>query len=264
MIYCNDMPPRRGRDPARWRAQCLRRNRHGVGGVGLARSSGEAYGALSMWRLFIDMGGRMVRRLALILLAAGLTGCASTIAARVTSFQQWPQDTMGATYRIVATPDQQNNLEFQNYADMVRAAIGPVGLVEAGGNVSARFDVHIEYGNPVEKRWVQRYNDPYWDGWGFNPFFGGVYSGYRGWGWGSGIYVTPSVVTVPIEVYKNTLTITIIDNQNNGAEVYRSTALNMSDADNLALVMPYLAQAVFDGFPGNNGQVREVRYRVGK
>jgi len=25
--------------------------------------------------------------------------------------------------------------------------------------------------------------------------------------------------------------------------------------------MPYLMQALFDNFPGNNGQVREVRYR---
>src|SRR5699024_4135389 len=107
---------------------------------------------------------------------------------------------------------------------------------------------------------VQRYRDPYMDGWGFSPFFGGVYGGRGGWGWGSGIYMAPSVVNVPIEVYRNTLTITIKDNENHGMEVYRSSAVNVSDTDKLAATMPYLSQAVFDGFPGNNGQVREVRY----
>lgn len=70
----------------------------------------------------------------------------------------------------------------------------------------------------------------------------------------------PAVTATPIEVYKNTLTITIRDNQNSGIEVYRSSAVSMSEINDLTSVMPYLAQAVFDSFPGNNGQVREVRY----
>jgi len=207
-----------------------------------------------------EYSGRAARFLALWFVLFGLTACGSTISARVTSFEQWPDNVMGQTYHIVSTPEQRNDLEFQTYADMVRAAIGPTGLVEAASSDAARFNVHIDYGNPVEKRWVQRYRDPYWDGWGFNPFFGGVYGGRGGWGWGSGIYVSPSVVNVPVQVYKNTLTVTIVDNQNDGAEVYRSSAVNLSEADDLASVMPYLAQAVFDGFPGNNGEVREVRY----
>lgn len=142
---------------------------------------------------------------------------------------------------------------------MIRAAIGPTGLVEAMAGSAPRFDVHISYDNPVTQTWVQRYNDPYLnDGWGFGPAFGGYYGGYRGWG--GGIYMTPSVSNVPVDVYKNTLTVTIKDNRNHGAEVYRSSAVNVSAGENLLQVMPYLAQAVFDGFPGNNGQVREVEY----
>lgn len=213
-----------------------------------------------MWRSGYQYSFRILRNLALFVCIFALGGCASTIAARVTSYQHWPDDAVGATYRIASTPQQDNNLEFQSFADMIRAAIGPIGLVEAGAAETARFDVEIDYGSPVEKRWVQRYRDPYWDGWGFNPFFSGIYGGYGGWGWGSGIYMGPSTVNVPVEIYKNTLTVTIRDNQNGGHEVYRSSAVNISEGDNLAVVMPYLAQAVFDGFPGNNGQVREVRY----
>jgi len=192
-----------------------------------------------------------------------LAGCASTLSARVTSYQQWPADAQDATYRIVPSTSQINNLEFQSIADMVRASIGPTGLVEARSGAAARFDVHIDYDNAMTQTWVQRYNDPYLnDGWGFGPAFGGYYGGYRGWG--GGIFMSPSVSNIPVEVYKNTLTITIRDNQNKGTEVYRSSAVNVSSTDNLLQVMPYLAQAVFDSFPGNNGQVREVTYERGR
>ncbi len=188
-----------------------------------------------------------------------IAGCASTLSARVTSYQHWPANVEGQTYRIVPSSSQMNNLEFQSFADMLRASIGPTGLVEARAGQSARFDVSISYGNPVSQAWVQRYNDPYlYDGWGFGPAFGAYYGGYGGWG--GAMYVTPSVQNVPVEVYKNTLTVVITDNQNHGAEVYRSSAVNVSTYDSLAQAMPYLAQAVFDGFPGNDGEVREITY----
>lgn len=212
-----------------------------------------------MLHAWFDRSLAVVRHVALVAAVGMLGGCASTISARVTSYEQWPAGVQGQTYRIVANERQKNNLEFQSYADMIRASIGPTGLVEATGNAPARFDVSIDYANPVTQSWVQRYNDPYLnDGWGFGPAFGGYYGGYGGWG--GGIWMAPSVVNVPVEVYRNSLTVMIKDNQNHGIEVYRCTAVNTSSTDNLAVVMPYLAQAVFDGFPGNNGQVREVNY----
>lgn len=188
-----------------------------------------------------------------------VAGCASTLSARVTSYEKWPANAQGQLYRIVPSASQQNNLEFQSVADTVRAAIGPTGLVEAQAGNAARFNVAISYDNPVSQTWVQSNYDPYMDGWGFGPAFGGYYGGYRGWG--GGMYFSPAYRNVPVEVYKNTLMVVITDNQNHGAEVYRSSAVNLSSSDNLAQAIPYLAQAVFDGFPGNNGQVREVTYQ---
>ena len=181
-----------------------------------------------------------------------LVGCASTLSARVTTFQQWPADAQGASYRIV--PPAGDPLETQTYSDMIRAAIGRTGLVEAQA-AQARFDVHYEYGVSTSQEWVQRFHDPYFDG--FGPWgWGGYYGGYRGWG--GGLYYTPSVVNVPVRVESNSLTVTIKDNQRQGAQVYKSTAVSTSGS--LVEVMPYLAQAVFDGFPGNNGQVRNITY----
>lgn len=186
-----------------------------------------------------------------------LAGCASTLSARVTTFQKWPAQSQGQTYRIVPGANQTNNLEYQTFADTIRAAIGPTGLVEARSGQPARFDLSFEYSNPAAVAWVQSYGDPYFYN-GFGPAWGGYYGMRRGWG--GGVVVMPSTVTVPVSIYKNTLEVTIRDNQNHGAEVYRSTAVSASGGDDLPAAMPYLARAVFEGFPGNNGQTRDITY----
>ena len=185
------------------------------------------------------------------LVALLLSGCVSTISARVTSYQRWPGNVQGQTYRIVPDAAQRNNLQFQSFADMLRAAIGPTGLVESHTG-SARFDVGFTYSSTQAQAWVQRYAPA--------PYYGPGWGGYYG-PWGPGYYYGgPAMVEVPVPAYRNTLTVTIRDMNNHGAEVYRSSAVSMSGSNDLPLLMPYLARAVFDGFPGNDGQVRDINY----
>lgn len=199
--------------------------------------------------------GRVLFAAVVLMLAAG---CASSLSARVTTYQQWPGITVGDTYKFEAPAGKGATLEYQTFEDMVRAAIGRTGLAEAQPGTTPRFIVSFDYGNPVTQTWVQQYADPYpYMYGGFGPAFG-PWGYYRGWG--GGVFYSPPVQTVPVQVFKNTLTVTIRDNQQSGAEVYRSSAVNVSTSENLTMVMPYLAQAVFDGFPGNNGQVREITY----
>jgi hypothetical protein len=199
------------------------------------------------------VGPRAVLALASLLVLASCT-VIPTWSARVTSYQQWPPDAVGKTYRIVPEHGQPGNLQFQTFADMVRANIGRTGLVEAAPGQRARFDVSLEYGNPVTNTWTQQYADPYFYN-GYGPW-GGYYRG-----WGGGAYYAPPVVNVPVQVYNNFLTVIIRDSARGNVEVYRSGAQSESPRDNLLVVMPYLARAVFDGFPGNNGQVRVVQYQ---
>src|SRR3546814_735370 len=137
---------------------------------------------LAGWWHRVGAIGRVVALLALSMLA----GCASSLSAQVTRYQQWPGDAVGATYRIDASDAQKGNLQFSAYADMVRAAIGATGMVEAVGSAAPRFDVSLEYGNPVEQVWVQRSPDPFYGGgfygfkrrafgWGFSPMYGWPY-----------------------------------------------------------------------------------------
>lgn len=109
--------------------------------------------------------------LALSLTVAVLSGCAAPpVSARVTSFQHWPSGVEGQTYRFVeASPEQKNNLEYLSYRDMVRAAIGVTGLVEAPEGERARFDVLFRYSTSSTQQLIRQPFQP-------QPFFyGGVH-----------------------------------------------------------------------------------------
>jgi hypothetical protein len=215
-----------------------------------------------MYGIKLSPSWRFVQALALLLLVGILGGCATTqsVSARVTSFQDWPANAAGQRYRFVAAdPSQNNNLEYQNFQDMVRSGISPTGLVEAQAGQPARFDVSFRYGVTQTQVNVRRAYDPYFYG-GYGPgFYGGRYLGGP---WGG--YWGPDWVDVPTVAYRNALTVEIRDASQGGKEVYRATAYSVSENDRLLRVMPYLVRAIFDNFPANNGSEREVRYTVGR
>lgn len=201
-------------------------------------------------------------RLMSLAFAVLTTACAApSWSAKLTRYQQWPAVTSGDTYYIKFSPDKSSNLQDQSFADSVRAAIGVTGLVQAQDLKSARFVVQMDYGNPQEQSWVPQFADSF-----YGPSAWGIGRGYYAPndGWGGGFFYSPNVVNVPVTVYKNYLNVIITDNQNSNAEVYRATAVSYSHSDNLDQQMPFLSQAIFDGFPGNNGQVIDIRYPLPK
>lgn len=201
-------------------------------------------------------------RLAALGLVALATGCAApSWSAKLTRYQQWPAQTNGETYRLMSTDAQRGNLQYQSFADSVRAAIGVTGLVEAQAGAPARFVVEIDYGNPQEQSWVPQYADSF-----YGPMGWGMGRGYfaPNDGWAGGFFYSPPVVNVPVTLYRNYLNVVIRDNRQQQAEVYRATAVSYSQSDNLAVQMPFLSQAIFDGFPGNNGQVIDIEYQLPK
>lgn len=186
-----------------------------------------------------------------LLLALSLGGCASVFSAQVTRYEQWPSGTEGAQYWIQPDASQRNNLQFETYADSLRAAMGSTGLVEAASETQARFIVHMEYASPRDRVWEPRFVDPY--------FYGGFYGPYPGFyrPWG---FYGPAVQDVPSDVYRLTLSVRLDDQSQGGREVYRATSVAISRQAQLGKAMPYLARALFDGFPGRNGQTIQVRY----
>jgi hypothetical protein len=212
-----------------------------------------------MYRVKVRRWRPVAQALAVMLFAGILAGCATTpsVSARVTSFQEWPAGATGQRYRFVAAdPSQNNNLEYQNFRDMVRSGISPTGLVEAPPGQPARFDVSFRYGVTQTQVNVRHPYDPYF----YNGFGPGFY-GNRYWApWGG--YWGPDWVDVPTVAFRNALTVEIHDASQGGKEVYRATAYSVTENDRLLKVMPYLVRAIFDNFPANNGSEREVRYTM--
>jgi len=204
---------------------------------------------------------RFTRCLAVPLAAAVVAGCASTVPAQVTTFQQWPADAVGSSWRFEASPRHADNLEYSNYADQVRAAIGATGLVEAQQGEPARFRISFDaQAEPVQLRTHEPYYDPFYGPWG--PWGGGMWGSFgfgRGpWGFGMGMPLYPSYVSTVVPGQRNSLSVVIRDGQSN-LKVYESKAVNTSASMTLPEAFPYLVRAIFDYFPDTNGQVRDVR-----
>lgn len=197
-------------------------------------------------------------RLLMVLSLLGLAACASGPVAKVTSYQQWPPNAVGATYAIKPAQVSSPALEFSSVAAQVAEAMEATGLIPADQPEQARFDVVIDYGQRSEQVLEQRDVDPFWGGWGVSPYFGGFYGSH--WGWHSGIVMAPVRVTVPVPYQRHTLVVTIRDRAAAGAEVYQASAVMLTESEEFIGVLPYLAEAVFDDFPGHHGQVREVRF----
>lgn len=206
--------------------------------------------------------GTRIARLAAVGL---LVGCATTVPARVTTFQQWPADAAGSTWKFDAPPAQRDSLEYSEYADMIRSGLGPTGMVEAKAGQAARFIVSFSYGmEPVQVRIERPAYDPFygpWGPWGYG--WGGFgYRGRGGMGFAWGAPYPPTWTATTVDASRASLRVEIRDARQNGQKVYESTAVSTGSGDSLPQVMPYLARAIFDRFPDTNGQVRDVSYEV--
>lgn len=198
----------------------------------------------------------------LVLTALVLAGCAaSPFSARVTTFQQWPADAAGQSYRFGPAPaDAAATLEYQSYQDMLRGALSGIGLTEVQPwERDARFTVGFDYGVQPFDTWTEV--DDFYGG----PMFSYGYYGRRGPGFGWGYSMTfpfggyPYARAVPVTAYRASLDVTISDGARGGAQVFQAKARHDgADPDSLPRIMPYLVQAVFADFPQASGQTRTV------
>ena len=198
-----------------------------------------------------------VRWLAILAGVLLLSACASTWSAKVTTFQNWPQDAITDRYTIQAAPEGRSELEYQAVADSLRIAMGAQGLVE--GDKNSRLQVSFNYDSVLTRQWVEQYADPYFDGFHSRGYiFGGFGFGSN---YGGGVFYSPQLISVPVDIYKNTLQVVIRDLNSGNREIYNVTAISESDNDNLIEIMPYLSKAAFANFPGDNGKTQHIKIK---
>lgn len=213
----------------------------------------------------------MAKRIARALIAApmlalvALTGCASGFRADVARFQQLPAP-QGQSFAIMAEdPAKAGGLEFAHYADLVAQHLSALGYVRAVDPAAAQLVVRLDYtvdqghdrvettpGGP-DPFWYRPWGYGYpWYGWprsyvyGFSdPFLFGGYNDVRSY-----------------TVYNSMLKMRIdpVGGGAAGKAVFDGTARAQSLSNKLTYLVPNLIEAMFSGFPGNNGE--EIRVTV--
>ena len=200
----------------------------------------------------------------MVMLVAFLTACASPITAKVTSFNQWPANTAGATFSFIRSVDALNDLEQQAYEGSVAVELEKLGLKRAATGQLGRIQVDVVTGNGAREK---RFREPiYRDNFIYQPPYrdaaGNVYGGV--WvpdAFGSR-YVGDRIVTRTVQF--SNLRLRLLDTQGNAPgkprAVFESRAVYEGSNEDLATLVPFLVRAVFDDFPGQNAKVKIVKF----
>lgn len=185
-----------------------------------------------------------------------LSGCATSFKADVARFQQLPAPA-GQSFTIVADDARlAGGLEFSHYADLVGQRLTQTGYVAAGDPARADLIVRVSYGVDNGREKVRSTGigtpDPFfYGGWGWRGRWGRPwgYGFYDPWLFGPGGYNDISSYTV----YTSDLSMKI-DRAADNRRLFEGKAQAQSLSNKLTYLVPNLIDAMFTGFPGQNGE----------
>jgi len=197
-----------------------------------------------------------------------LSGCASVIESNVTSFHAWSPDYNQRAYAFAPAKEQENDLQYQNYAGLIRQELQFLGFTEARDVKAAQLQVSFSYGMNTEQVVVSRpAYDPYFygPGWGrFGPFgprpfgFYGPYGPFYDPFWDGGPMQTTSY-----PVFLRRLQIGI-SQAGDGKKLFDVVVDSEGQRAGLTAAMPAMVRAAFEDFPGPSGVARHIRIKVDK
>lgn len=201
----------------------------------------------------------------LLALVALLAGCTTpTIRSEVTVFHEWPIDMADKSFVFERTPEQDNNLEYRTYENLVRAELTRLGFGNAADAKAAKLKVSLHYSvtmrdmkivQPVvvDHYWAgTRFYGPRWSGRGYHdPFYNPLW------------YGVPDVQyqETSFQVYRRELKIVIAQRVNN-KKLYDATVASEGSIGALASVMPYMIRSAFVEFPAKNGVPRRIEFKM--
>jgi hypothetical protein len=190
-------------------------------------------------------------------LLLGLGACVTGFPAQVSRFQAMPAP-QGQSF-VIAPADRAKagSLEFSQYADHVRRNLTALGYAEASSTRDATFVVTLDYGVDEGRERVVATPDPFGDSWGFGrPYFSRW--GYRGryrspfyWGWHDPFHGGYDISSYTL--YTSYFDMDI-KRSADGQSLFEGNAQARSRTDELPVLVPNLIEAMFTGFPGNNGE----------
>ena len=192
--------------------------------------------------------------------ALGLSACAQGLRTQVSRFQAMPHP-QGQSFIVVPqNPADVGGLEFSQYAAQVAQHMQAQGFAAAPSIEQATMVVQLGYG--VGDAQTEIVSDPF-PHYGYG-YYGGGYPFYYGrrsayyWGWSDPYWFgSPYDGIRTYTYYVSELDLRIRRKADN-ASLFEGKAKARSRTDNLPKVVPSLVQAMFTGFPGNNGETVKI------
>lgn len=197
-----------------------------------------------------------------VVLAVGLSACATPFKADVSRFAVPLPAPQGQTFAVVAEdPRLAGGLEFATYADEVAAELTQLGYSRATSPESAdmlvRFDYRVDNGR---ERVRTDFNGVGGFGPGWGPWGGWYGGGFGRWGYGFNdpFFGGPNVRSYT--VYTSGVDVKI-DRRADGQRLFEGKAEAVSRSNRLPALVPNLVDALFTDFPGNSGETLRITIR---
>lgn len=191
-----------------------------------------------------------------LLAAAALLGaCAQTIKSDVTRFHQSAVPTSG-TVAIVAIDERKSgSLAFSQQAADVMDHLVREGFTPAREGVPPDYIAQLDfYQRPLA-------NDFDRNGSSVSVGVGGGSGGYHSGGVGVGIGTSFDLGGSGSQS-ANRLVVLWMDQVSSGERVFEARVQSLGPADNFQNALPYMIDALFDGFPGQNGTTITVEREI--
>lgn len=203
------------------------------------------------------MNQKFFKMASVTLMALALSACASKFRSDVTSFHV---DTPPTGAKVVLVPideSRQDSLEYRQYASSIQAVLeqnGMVGARESEPDYVIGFELNVNDGREKLRAvpgpglgfggafwWRRGYA---WGGW-WDPFFGGI--GPGGFGQTQLSARTVYLAELHVEI-----------REPDGNMIFEGTAESEGRSRSLPELVPMLAAALFEEFPGENGVTRRI------
>jgi len=163
---------------------------------------------------------------------------------------------------VVINPDikASESLEYAHYKKQFESKLAGVGYSIVNSRENAKYIAFISYGIDEGTNKIVSY--PVY-GW-----IGGGYSGYSGYIYRQPAFgVTHSNITT-LTTYSRVVTLDIVDisgpNRNTVKKIYEAKAKSTGACGNIAPVFSEILEAIFTGFPGENGVTKIVSVKMDK
>ncbi|QRX83555.1 DUF4136 domain-containing protein [Glaciimonas sp. PAMC28666] len=193
-----------------------------------------------------------------------LSGCASVIRSDVTAFNEWPANLTDKSFTFTHSAEQNNNLEYRNYENLVSQELVRLGFTQSANGAKAELGVTLSYGVTArDVRVVEPvaidpgfYGSPFYGpGWGYRGFYGPFNDPF----W----YGTPIVAQreLNFQVFARRVNVGIARTAD-AKKLYDVTVVSEGKMRSLPMVMPYLIRSAFSDFPGQSGVTRLVTLKI--